>query len=706
MTDDNTFSLSADEAYALEVARALIRAGVPVFAAAPDPTEPLGYRLPKQWEKTVPSEVWLDKWQPGWALAAVGGHACDFLDVDPRNGGDVSAEQLQAADHWPRSFGQQGTPSGGTHYIISATGERKGTPLPGIDLQSGSPDGHGRGFVWIAPTVRISKVTGLPVAYRWEVEQDLAGLADWAGADDSAQHVVSLLRAKRAEPKVPVQRDPDDPFMTASSTGGERRFTQTQAQDFIRPYLMNLRAAPVGLIEETANDAAVALSHFVPEFWTANRAYALLTEALAFTAYDPERAGATWNASKFHLVLDGRRPSQDPWKAVRTAELDRTLFDPDAQPETVTAPSTAQEAMSLVDKLLGEFLTVDQMLARPAPRPLIMDVLDLDSEAWLIGPPGSRKSFVSLDMARCVATGTAWQGKRVRQGLVVYIVAEGVSGMSLRVKASVEHHGQMGDIRILPRPVQVRDAVAWEVLVAACKRLAPALVIIDTQARVTVGMEENSSTEMGHYVEAIRRIREATGACVLTIHHSGRNGTDARGSSAIDGAQGTELRVRVDGEKSQLRGSLLMDKQKDMAESEAGIALQFAVVDMGQDAETGRKLTSLVVVDADPFMTAAYIEEPWERELVRGQAQGQILRVLRDQGRTVGLTKAECLRSLMERFGPVQRTTYNTAWSRVLERVDADGEPLVVKTTGEKWSVVSLEVLGAVTEPGMSVPAE
>lgn len=703
---------------ALDIARQLIKAGVPVFAAPPDGAHPGRFILPKEWQKTYPSEVWLERWKPGWALAAVGGHICDFLDVDPRSGGLESEKEVRAAGQWPRSFGRQATPSGGTHDLISATGERKVTGfMPGLDLQSGDVTGTGRGFVWISPTVRPSKDPdrlGQMVPYRWVEEPDLDHLMEYrttgsTGAtqvtDDTLDGLLSRVHAYRT--RVPSQRErapepvsADDPFMTASTQGGtsagERTFTMAQAQDFVRPYLIDLQRAQVGSIEEKANVAATALSHFVPTFWTVDQGFTLLQDALSHTAYDPSSPYATWRAEKFIRVLDGSRPPLDPWKAVLAPELDRTLFDPEAKPETVAPPTSREEAMSLVDRLLAEMLTVDQVMARPAPKPLIMDVLDLDSEAWLIGAPGSRKSFVALDFARCVATGTPWQGHRVRQGRVVYIVAEGATGFSLRVRAALKVHGAIGDqLLILPRPVQAKDPVAWEVLVAAVRKLQPAFIILDTQARVTVGLEENSATDMGVYVEAVRKLREATEACVLTVHHLGRNGTDARGSSAIDGAQGTELRVRVDGEKSHLRGALIMDKQKDMAEAEGGIPLQFQVVELGEDPETGRRLSSLVLVQPDPFKTAEYVEEPWEKELTQGRIQAQIIKVLRDQGRSVGLTKSECRASLEERFGKVQRTTYNTAWSRVLERVDSDGDPIVGNTSGEKWAVVSLEVMAA-----------
>lgn len=699
---------------ALDIARRLIKAGVPVFAAPPDGQHPGRFILPKEWQKTYPSEVWLERWKPGWALAAVGGHICDFLDVDPRSGGLESEKEVRAAGQWPRSFGRQTTPSGGTHDLISATGERKVTGfMPGLDLQAGDVTGTGRGFVWISPTVRPSKdpeTLGQMVPYRWMEEPDLDHLMEYRTprgevTDDTLDGLLSRVHAYRT--RVPTQREraaepvsADDPFATSASLSGgstgERTFTMAQAQDFIRPYLIDLQRAQVGVIEEKANTAATALSHFVPTFWTVDQAYALLSGALSHTAYDPDSPYATWRAEKFIRVLDGSRPPLDPWKAVLAPELDRTLFDPDAKPDTVAPPATREEAMSLVDQLLAEMLTVDQVLQRPAPKPLIMDVLDLDSEAWLIGAPGCRKSFVALDLARCVASGQSWQGRQVRQGRVVYIVAEGATGFSLRVRAARQVHGDLGDLLVLPRPVQAKDPVAWEVLVAACRKLEPSLVILDTQARVTVGLEENSATDMGVYVEAVRKIREATEACVLTVHHLGRNGTDARGSSAIDGAQGTELRVAVEGQKSALRGVLIMDKQKDMAEADGGIPLQFQAVELGEDPETGRRLSSLVLVEPDPFAQVEAVEEPWEAELRDARWQRRIIKALRDQGRSAGLTKAECRRTVEDRWKEkAQPSSFNTAWAKVLERTDSGGELIVGQVSGQRYAVLSQEILSA-----------
>ncbi|NBE84584.1 AAA family ATPase [Micromonospora rubida] len=623
---------TGEQARALEIARQLIRAGVPVFAAEPDPHSPLGYRLPKHWEKTYPSEVNLDRWRPGWALAAVGGSTADFLDVDPRNGGDASVQELKAAGHWPRSFGQQSTPSGGTHYVITPTGERKGVPLAGLDLQAGDAHGVGRGFVWISPTVRRSKTTGELVAYRWEVGPDLEGLEEWRGQDESTAGIVTRLQAKRSA-SVPAQRveaDTADPFLTASSAsqGGERAFTQAQAQDFVRPALLALQAARIGEIEEKANTAAVMLSRFVPTFWRADEAFRFLTDALSHTAYDPDHQAATWRAEKFLPVLDGRRPLQDPWKAVRRAEQ---------------APGGQEKARpDRVAALLGKMLDPDALECRPHPRPLVRGLVNLESLTWIIGEPGSFKSFVALDLAAHVGAGLPWRGQEVTRGRVLYVAAEGASGMTLRMRAWRKVYGATPDLLTLPEPVQASDPQAWAALVEACRELGPVLVVIDTQARNTVGMEENDNTAMGVFIERLEELKRATGACVLVVHHTGRNGGDARGASAIDGAQDTELKVIRAKPRSALAAKVSVEKQKD-GEDGWHLPITLQKVNLGTDPETGEELGTLTLEPFDAFNLAQGVEEApdWQANLTENQRD--VMAAMLEHSDETGATRAQAI---------------------------------------------------------------
>jgi hypothetical protein len=114
------------------------------------------------------------------------GHTFDVLDVDPRHCGTESARQLvtELAGAMPGIYGKAKTPSGGWHYWLAPLGLAKRTGFrAGLDYQGGKPDGQGRGFAFIPPTIRPSKVDGVPHPYRWleppepPADRDLTGAA-------------------------------------------------------------------------------------------------------------------------------------------------------------------------------------------------------------------------------------------------------------------------------------------------------------------------------------------------------------------------------------------------------------------------------------------------------------------------------------------------------------------------------------------------
>ncbi|WP_020385893.1 AAA family ATPase [Kribbella catacumbae] len=201
----------------------------------------------------------------------------------------------------------------------------------------------------------------------------------------------------------------------------------------------------------------------------------------------------------------------------------------------------------------------------PEPIPLITATLFTDSTAWIVGKPGHGKSFVALDIAGCVGTGEAWQDRGVTQGLVLYVAAEGVSGMKRRVRAWEQSYGRkMTGVIWLPMAVQAGKPAEWRGLRELAADLKPAMIVLDTQARVTVGMEENAAKDMGEFIDALEKLRQATAACVLTVHHQGRSGDHMRGSTAMDGAATTVIRVEKDEDVITVKNP----KQKDVDEFE------------------------------------------------------------------------------------------------------------------------------------------
>jgi hypothetical protein len=202
-SDDASRPVAPTEAddTALRVARDLILAGVPVFRAKPDlfngvwnplgGTGATGYWLPMRWENTVADLAVLDQWRPGDALCALMGHTFDALDVDPRHDGHKTAAEWKAAGDWPDVYGQQQTPSGGTHDLVARLGISK-TKSGGIDVQAGATDGRGRAFIFIAPTVRVSKESGELGTYVWTDVPDPHRMQQ-AAADHSGARLVARL---------------------------------------------------------------------------------------------------------------------------------------------------------------------------------------------------------------------------------------------------------------------------------------------------------------------------------------------------------------------------------------------------------------------------------------------------------------------------------------------------------------------------------
>lgn len=653
-TNSSETVLSVEQRTALDIARDMARAGIPIFVAPPDPTDNIGFKLPARWQQTVADPRAVDAWRPGMALCAVGGHTADFADVDPRNGGHHSAVLLAAGNLWPRTFGEQATPSDGKHYLITPLGigkhQGKGELLGGIDLQGGRADGTGRGFVFLAPTVRRSKVTGEPVPYRWEVPPRLDELAEWFGVDDTGAGLADLI--KRVQSITEDRPAPTDP---GPFDAPPRTFTIEQAKAWIGPKLeafKNLRDGIDSGYNAALNDLACTYSHFIPTYVSAEVATRQMFEAAKLNGSVDYQGAAGVRAT----IRSGLAQSSDPWRA----ELPP---DPSDAPAKIGADEVAP-TLDAVDALLAEMLTASEIAALPNPVPLISGVLDMDSLAWIIGAPGSYKSFVALDFAGHVGAGRSWRGHRVRQGPVVYLVAEGAGGMSLRARAWQSTYGPMTDVRFLPRPVQASGS-EWAVLVAACERIKPALIVVDTQARVTVGMNENDNSEMGIFVEQAEKLRRATGACMLIVHHTGRGGGDARGASAIDAAQGTELKVE---RAEDLRGRIVMDKQKDMAMDEP-IEFDLVRVDQGTDPETGRDLSSLVLSVA--MDTVRVPVRDWVDRLTDNQAE--VIGIVRDHFPLMGGTKPDIKRVLQERRAArgeaaMAHGSYSRAWDALTER--------------------------------------
>lgn len=134
---------------------------------------------------------------------------------------------------------------------------------------------------------------------------------------------------------------------------------------------------------------------------------------------------------------DGVKDPSDLWIAHCDDVEEFHSLLANAQSEAMNRGPVAVHHDEVDDDQLGRFTIIhgDDIETLPEPEWLIEGVLVRGSSAWLYGPSGTGKTFIVLDILGCIAAGLDWHGLAVHQGNVVFIAAEGVGDLGLRVEA-------------------------------------------------------------------------------------------------------------------------------------------------------------------------------------------------------------------------------------------------------------------------------
>ncbi len=221
-------------------------------------------------------------------------------------------------------------------------------------------------------------------------------------------------------------------------------------------------------------------------------------------------------------------------------------------------------------------------------RPLIKGLLDEGAFSVFYGPSNAGKTFVVLDLAYSISIGQDWGAMKTTKAPVLYIAAEGGGGIKKRIAALRQKPGATipKDFYLSAASIDLRrpdgDVAAIIETVRSIGRVG--LIVIDTLSRALAGGDETK--DMGALVVNIDRIRQATGAHVLLVHHSGKDLTKgARGSSELRGAIDTEINIEG--------GVIRVTKQRDL-EFGGDISFEIRGVAIGTDAD-GDVVTSATV---------------------------------------------------------------------------------------------------------------
>jgi hypothetical protein len=458
------------------------------------------------------------------------------FDIDPRNGGDESWDDF-TAEHGAVPDGIcQLTAGGGQHYIAQWRDGLKSCELrKGVDFLSG-----GRYFV-VAPSNINER------EYTWEASGDPTdGVCPFVIPDQwlAAMAVRKVVALATDGALITGNRNAG----LASLAGSMRRngFSNTEIHAAIS--IVNAERCDIPLPASDIRRIAESISRYEPE-------------------HDLGASAALGDVAANNLIN----------KNVDVIEKLNAVF--------------------------GDQLGVDY----EAPDELVEGLMTIGSAVVVYGDSNSGKTFWALSVAASVAMGTECYGRRTDPGLVVYLASESPTSIRSRIQALKKYHNnELENLVVVQAPVNfyLGDGDATDVIglvktVEQMKGQPVRLIVGDTLARISAGANENSGEDMGPVMSRFDVVAAATKACIMIIHHNGKDAAKgSRGWSGIRAHIDTEIEVN---EKEGVR-SVTVTKQRELPSKGDAIYFKLHVIEMGK-TKFGKPATTCVAIPDDDSQT-------------------------------------------------------------------------------------------------------
>jgi 5S rRNA maturation endonuclease (ribonuclease M5) len=217
------------------------------------------------------------------------------------------------------------------------------------------------------------------------------------------------------------------------------------------------------------------------------------------------------------------------------------------------------------------FRRADEVLSEVTnPKWLIKDVVEEESLMQIYGAPKSGKSFVAIAMSCAIATGKDFYGNKAFKKPVLYIVGEGLRGCKRRLSAIQQGMYSLKDapLYLSDRAVRIGDKDDFERLVQEIEAVKSiegdiGMIVVDTFQRNFGGGNENSAEDVGNFIHQLDGLISTYGCNVCIVHHSGHEGTRARGSSVIGASLDYEFKVQRTDKNDQMFVSFQQTLNKD-----------------------------------------------------------------------------------------------------------------------------------------------
>jgi len=484
-----------------------------------------------------------------WPAGANVGIHCDGLvviDVDPRKGGNEALLTLDLGDTPLSPTLEAMTPSGGRHMFYALPAGHPGVPNrvnalgAGIDIRSTG------GYV-VGAGSRLAN--GI---YEWRnPDAPIAPAPEWL-----------ILKLGTNEPKLgtPAVIVPDADLATVE---------RAQAWLATRP----------GAVEGQGGDAwTFATAAFLRDYGLSRGQ--TLDLMLGWNTF----CSPPWMPDELGTKVDNAYQ-------YATGEAGIKAVTADDFP-TVPNVGTSMQVPTSAPKRSGP-ISFGELVSRPSDGAgyVVKGTLYKAAYSMLYGAPGEGKTFVALDLAYHVAAGKEWMGRKVKQGTVLYVGFEAYGGLGNRARALSRKYEADAPLYFTPGGFDLRLPEGRRTFGAILAELPekPSLIVFDTFAYALANGDENSSQDVGAFNSAVQALINSTGACVLIIHHTGKDvSKGARGSSALPAALDTEMLVAD--------RTITPTKQRDVELGEA-IGFKLQNIQIGVD-DDGDPILSCVVEEA------------------------------------------------------------------------------------------------------------
>jgi hypothetical protein len=270
------------------------------------------------------------------------------------------------------------------------------------------------------------------------------------------------------------------------------------------------------------------------------------------------------------------------------------------EPEATIAPETPARQFTLFREL--EVTSTKGWL--------VHNLLGDGDGSAMYGKPGDGKSVLAEDLGLRVSAGLPWNGRKVKQGAVLFVALERKKVVERRAIAFRKQTG----LKDLPFAIiggvhDFRDRRTVDHITEIVRQVEAetgqkvVLIIIDTLSRAMCGGDENSPKDMGAIVTATGRLQASTAAHVLWVHHIPLDGERLRGHGALLGALDTTIHVIKATDGIMRTGTVI--KANDSEEGE-GVAFTLESTEIGKDADGVPTTAPIVVpVEAAPRRQAA-----------------------------------------------------------------------------------------------------